>query len=1200
MGYVIPGLSTSSGQAPSDILLSANSILEDAAQGTAIGSITVIDPDDDSWLFSITDNSKFQLSPAEGEFAALQRSGTGTLTFGQNEVLTIQVTDPSGRTFSKQFTILVEDAIENIAPTAVDQSFSVAPTAVNDALVAIVALTNAPFPAEITPTFTSGNSAGIFRIVYEPGQVAIYVDDNTNLPAADNTTINLGVRLSNGINPDADIVVSVAVSATAGLLLSVVTITEAAATAKTNEIVEFGFPIAPAAMGIYTGFAVYDDDGSGGRGSPLANFQADNRSTDGAGYARWVQLTGIVPSLASGGTRKLRVYAETGSEPTGTSITVADILATTAAADGLVVCTFDFAGTEYTADLAEILTSGSGTFSKTGLWLSADKWRDGPVCTEFVCRAAPRNAGAPHVSGDGVHVEFHVAAYKAGAGAVTGGNPITLIRVDAVLENADLMRVSPSHYHYGLLVQRATSMSDGTLISTDDTNVMTGETIRYSHPRSTPAADLTLSSAATGSRTITRSAGVWAADIKGASILSGAGVAYVTARLSDTQITAYVYVAFSSTSIASGAWSIEGVFHKDNWTDRKRVWIGSKPTNVVAWGDNTSAVTPTSRAHLDYIAASKLVFNFQVPLASVTHTGTPMTRLDLMRADGQYRPFTVLGPSGTYFGEINTNLGVSGGGGYIGVFPQWSVLGLARYDQNGRRRIFENARYWATWNHAFCKRLSGTPSAGSLPCPPRGDNGTYFARNSAFSGETLVRAVTPNVCWDNDTSHQPEPFLVPLALTGDLFWLQRLQATEAYTAWGQFNAGNNGSGMNRTPYGDALGLASDAFGLSTPRAMAWAMRDQLHTTIMTPDDDRDTLFNAKSHYTARVAKAWQAQKFYGPDDVTGQYDGEIVWVDEANRGNLANYKPYVDTPWMLYFQLEVQGHAAELNLNDANHQAYWEWLAPLVTEVYLDPNVVPDIMSSCYRNFIRDDDEIVDRLLTWADVYRYGALNGPRSPSELTSHYRVATGTLTLSDNKVGTGRTATFSNSYFTDPFHVGGYITELVAANTVCAAVFKITAVNSATQVTGDILNFGPGTLNVTNGSPIVTISGATFNNNYLGLKLDIGGTLYTVSTRESSTQVTLSTNYAGATATGVEYGIAFSSTTPTISRIYLPQASPTDYAGEKATPLFDYGQGFKMAACLMEDAGIAGAAAARTYMLGRTGYYEYNDYWWIDRRT
>lgn len=265
--------------------------------------------------------------------------------------------------------------------------------------------------------------------------------------------------------------------------LGILTITNATGSAGTSVPFQIAWPAAPAEIGTGQTLRVYDDNGSGAKGTVLSNFQVDNLSTDMNGDERLYVLSGIVPSLGASSTRKLFVEASSTAAPTGTAITESDLFATS----WRNVVNFDIGGTTYTVD-SDDLNGASTTWSKTAP-VRHDDWLDGPCRRCFVYSAPPMNTGTAHASGDGLRVWFHIYVTKATTAAVSGGNPILSVECDITLRNMDTQRGSPANYWYGLQIQRSTSLSDGTLITTDYTDIDSNVT-RYSYPRSSPAATL--------------------------------------------------------------------------------------------------------------------------------------------------------------------------------------------------------------------------------------------------------------------------------------------------------------------------------------------------------------------------------------------------------------------------------------------------------------------------------------------------------------------------------------------------------------------------------------------------------------------------------------------------------------------------------------------------------------------------------------
>ncbi|MBS0170648.1 MAG: cadherin domain-containing protein, partial [Nitrospira sp.] len=105
--------------APTDLNLSANTVAENAANGTVVGTITGVDVDaGDTKAYSLTDN-------AGGRFAI--NSATGVITVANSTLLnyeaatshsvTVRITDRAGATYSETFTINVTNVNEAPAGT---------------------------------------------------------------------------------------------------------------------------------------------------------------------------------------------------------------------------------------------------------------------------------------------------------------------------------------------------------------------------------------------------------------------------------------------------------------------------------------------------------------------------------------------------------------------------------------------------------------------------------------------------------------------------------------------------------------------------------------------------------------------------------------------------------------------------------------------------------------------------------------------------------------------------------------------------------------------------------------------------------------------------------------------------------------------------------------------------------------------------
>lgn len=873
--------------------------------------------------------------------------------------------------------------------------------------------------------------------------------------SAATVTPTLTVTNASGSDTEAGptIVVSVAGSET---LISKVTIENAEDTDKTSEIVEFGFPTHGSHLTSGAHLKVYDDDGSGGKGTLLSNYQIDNICTDQEGDQRFAKLTAIVPALgrSSGGSklRKLHIYESSDAAPTGTAIALSDVQALAGYANGLVKVSLDIGGTVYTISVKDIIDSGSTTFSKTGLWRCSQLWRTGPLCTEWIMRAAPQNGGSPHASGDGMHIRFHVAAYKAGSGAVDGGNPITGIRVDVLPENGDQARALTDirAYGYGLLIERATSISDATLVSTDQAHYPLG-THRFSYPRTSPSAGITVSATSVGAgRTITRDSGSWDADILGGYIRipGNNGWFLVTARTSGTVVTGEVFEAFSSTTYTSGNWVQEGVRHNYNSHYFRRSWIGNRPTHQWAYGDNTSAVTPTTKAHHDFLASSEMIFEYGQTFAGTTHT---MTNLDARKApDGTIRPISA--PSLiflTYYGDTNQGFSNTGAAGQIGWLQDYFVDGIVKYDSNGKRKVWENAEHFMTYSWMYPAKLSGTRSTGANPQPVRADDGLTLRWDSglAYAQQLYQDPTTYKLQWQRELGHHPSLLYLQYLMSGDYVWAEMVCRHADYVTWDHHleNSGSYGDGTFavKGALGAANGISVWGDSSLATRGHSWGLRCLLQVAAVSPDNERNQLINTQTYYRGRLAQRWDAAQTWVNhasmiDPETGpMYDSKKTpnLTSLLRDGSGGADELYLCTPWTMGFLGGVAASAKYLGLTDANWVTFVTWLKRFWVEQVDNPDIVFDLWSSAFQHIWADK---ITPGMTDADIpvstgemYRRTCLLGSTNQNGW-GFFRVPSGTKTISDRTVGTGRTMTFANPYFvsggtgTGAWYVDGYISH------------------------------------------------------------------------------------------------------------------------------------------------------------------------------
>lgn len=1032
------------------------------------------------------------------------------------------------------------------------------------------------------PTLTlldvNGDGTPDYTLTTETSQSHAYPSAGTFAPT---------VTLSNASGSDSDSSPSIVVSVGgADSLITILTTTEnGTGGAKTNEIVEIGLPLHPSALTGGQGVKVVDDDGSGGVGAPLANFQWDLEAHDDSSAIRYGKITAILPALGSGASRKLRAYASSDPLPTGTAITIADIQALPGYANGLVAFKPDIGGTVHSLSLKDLFDGGSTTFSKTGLNIAADLIRSGPVCTEWRVFGPVRSGGSPHNAGNGVWAEYHVSAYKAGVGAVSGGNPITHVRVDVVRKNGAIDRAigDVSHYYYGSLIERPTSLSDPTMISTDYTDPVWGKQ-RYNYPRTQPAATITLegkhvgvflrvaafdtqttnftvgqvltgsisgvlgkivqiydtgtsgvltlaetdepfaptvgeiltdplggsatfisnfagnwpyqNTAAYGARylTIVRDSGVWPTDVLGSILTADSGgKAVVGDRVSDTTLRVWIFEAFSGYTYTSGNWRLEGVGHYYNTRHVDRVRIGTPPSNVTLWGDHTvsagSAVDPKTRAAMDYLDSTHMTPPYAASWATAAHS---MTGEDAMKGDGAIRPGTVRGPSGGHpnsVGGIYQYIGGTGARHDIGTLPVWQVGAIIRPDANGLRKLIENARHYMTYHHSLGEIHTNTPATGVKGLCPRSDNGLAYKDTTAVNIPDNWNTAGSGVpgLWDTDVAHHPAgPFLEYL-WTGDYIWLQELQAYAAHTEWASCT-GYQGTGHQKTPYGHATAAETgggSVFPVGQTRAAGWRLRDRLVSAAATPAASKPSLYHPKSYERARITMNMEAANS-ARGILAPQFSGnDAHWLQSYRFGTLASgIQINLDALWQLTYNAQSIAFLDYLGFGDANSDAFMAWLA---SDVITNPNadVVEDLWTKmyfmCYEVY-----PTTGLASSRAEAYKWschvGPINGNGWGFTRPGNGITISGTLTLSDSTVGSGRTFTFSSALFsgggtgTGAWYVGGYIRSSAGG------LARITSVVSSTVVECEILT-------------------------------------------------------------------AFSSTTPTFSNIIIPGPHPSDYSGQAA---------------------------------------------------
>jgi hypothetical protein len=181
-------------EAPTDLSLSANTVAENAANGTVVGTVSGTDPDaGDTKAYSLTDS-------AGGRFAI--DSSTGVLTVANGNLLdyesaashmvTVRVTDSGGLTYDETFTI----NLLNVNETPTDLSLSANTVAENAANGTVVGTVSAVDPdSGDTPTYTLTDTAG-GRFAINSATGVVTVANGALLNYETNTSYTIIVRVT--------------------------------------------------------------------------------------------------------------------------------------------------------------------------------------------------------------------------------------------------------------------------------------------------------------------------------------------------------------------------------------------------------------------------------------------------------------------------------------------------------------------------------------------------------------------------------------------------------------------------------------------------------------------------------------------------------------------------------------------------------------------------------------------------------------------------------------------------------------------------------------------------------------------------------------------------------------------------------------------------------------------------------------------
>ena len=196
-------------EAPTALALNANSITENATNGSTVGTVTGTDPDvGETLTYELTDT-------AGGRFAIDANSGQITVADGSlldheqapSHPITVRVTDSGGATYDQNFTINVSDINEAPTTLALDNT-SVTENATNGSAVGTVTGSDPDAGETLTYTLTD-TAGGRFAIDAATGQITVADGSLLDHETASSHPITVRVTDSGGATYDQNFTINV-------------------------------------------------------------------------------------------------------------------------------------------------------------------------------------------------------------------------------------------------------------------------------------------------------------------------------------------------------------------------------------------------------------------------------------------------------------------------------------------------------------------------------------------------------------------------------------------------------------------------------------------------------------------------------------------------------------------------------------------------------------------------------------------------------------------------------------------------------------------------------------------------------------------------------------------------------------------------------------------------------------------------------
>ncbi|WP_156951840.1 cadherin domain-containing protein [Bradyrhizobium sp. WSM1743] len=193
-------------EAPTGATLTGGTTAENAANGTVLGSVAGLDPDAGATLtYALTDDAdgRFAINGSTGEIT-VANGGLLDYETATSHSVTVRVTDQSGLTFDKSFTIEVTDVSESVNHAPTDATLtggSMAENAANGTVVGAVAGIDPDAGAVLTYSLVD-DAGGRFAINATTGQILVANGALLDYEAATSHSVTVRVTDQGGLTYD--------------------------------------------------------------------------------------------------------------------------------------------------------------------------------------------------------------------------------------------------------------------------------------------------------------------------------------------------------------------------------------------------------------------------------------------------------------------------------------------------------------------------------------------------------------------------------------------------------------------------------------------------------------------------------------------------------------------------------------------------------------------------------------------------------------------------------------------------------------------------------------------------------------------------------------------------------------------------------------------------------------------------------------